>query len=304
MFTSEEFTVPAGHYSTRVLVCPIINKELEKELLCGMPEELSTSKFVLFTRSVELETGLKISFTCFDMIIKNPNSYINSDFIFNGKCFTNSELDPFPAEIFWDHEVIHDENLRYIRTRIIKDQSILFDMKLPPTTSSSYNYEYINGIVGILFIENLVERFKTDRVPFPFCQADQKTGIVNYRNNYKHAFYLQMPNLDDVVISEKLGFELGLQTGLKKEDFKQDSCLAALLQEGTGGSQGDLGMVPVGRYEFLIDQKTDEISDESSAKNLPHPFTLLENVEDLTKYDKFYNFIDRIIDYFYSKTSY
>lgn len=294
VFRPEKFPVPSGEYLSQVLVCPIINKELEKELLCGMPQELSTSNIMIYTRTIELNKNLKVSFTCADIIVKNSNLYLNTDFMFNGKCFTNGDVSNFPTEIFWDHEVMHEVSQKRVTTRVIKDSSTLFEMNLPPLKSRNYFYEPTNGIVGSLWIENFVEKYKTNRIPYPFCQEDLRTNLANYRNNYQDAFFLQLPNLDSIQISDKFGFELGFKSGLNKEDFQQDLCVAAILYEGKGGKDTSIS------YEFFVNSATGNISRESIAKNLPYPVSLLDsNVKNLGRSDKFYNFNDRLMDFVY-----
>lgn len=94
---------------------------------------------------------------------------------------TSVGLNPnFPSETFWDHEILHEDNSRYFRTRIFNDQSTLFDMKIPSLTSSEQIYEYIDDMYGKILIEDFADKLRTDRVLFPFCQADLKTAIFGF----------------------------------------------------------------------------------------------------------------------------
>ena len=61
------------------------------------------------------------------------------------------------------------------------------------------------------------------------------------------------------------------------------SCVAAILYEGKGGEDTSVS------YESYVDSATGDISRESIAKNLPFPVSILDNVKNFGRSDKFFN---------------
>ena len=63
-----------GYYTTvHTLQCPILNKDLEKELLCGLDAKYSTGNVILYSGFIKnvLSNGEDINLFCIDLVVDN-----------------------------------------------------------------------------------------------------------------------------------------------------------------------------------------------------------------------------------------
>ena len=129
----DPFFKPFG--SVHTLICPIISKELENELLCGLDKKYSLSKFIFYSGYASLNNGNKISISCIDILVKNMLENVDTEYLFHGKCYVN-----FPAytEEYLIHSVGMKESKDSFKYSLKSGNKEYYSIKMPPLNDSSY----------------------------------------------------------------------------------------------------------------------------------------------------------------------
>ena len=78
--------------SIHTLMCPIVDKDLEKELLCGLDAKYSTGNAILYSGFVMnyLPDGGSVNIFCIDLVVDNMMKNFDTRYVWHGKCFIDN----------------------------------------------------------------------------------------------------------------------------------------------------------------------------------------------------------------------
>lgn len=224
---------PALRGSVHVLRCPIISKELEDELLCGLDPKYSTHEIVFYSGFINdpYPAGIpgappKLSITCIDVIVHNMLKNLDTKFLWHGKCYMNL---PAPTEVYFPHDVSMRFDNHSTEYNLTESGKTLYNLKMPALSDPSYTTYQLPDNKSLSTVHIHMHDKFSSMGPVPdFCPAKPlSTSVMNINfGNMKKSYYLKLKNLDDLTISPDFSVKLGLKNPLNKASLDQTKCIA------------------------------------------------------------------------------
>lgn len=299
--TIDESDIKGFYGTVHVLMCPVLNEDLHKELLCGLDERYSTRNVVIYSGFTKnLKTDLNVF--CIDLVVENSLKRFNTQYLWHGKCFTSTSQ---PTEYLFPHNISFIDGKEKAIYELNKNQKILYKASLPALNDTNYETHDIKDDEYLTTSHfHLFENFYTKEIK-EYCPANAylNTGImtINFGKMDK-TYNKKLNNLDDIFIDDNLGKHFGFKAPFNKKSFDNTNCVASFWH--------DLGLMETGR--ILAVDKNSQVpplkSDKSlsTTKTLPEPYVnmkakLIEQMRTLTEKQrtKSFDINNAIMDVFY-----
>lgn len=288
--------VGGGVGDVHILSCPITNKELATELLCGLDPNYSTNRLVIYSGWLEPVPNIKLFITCIDIIIDNMIENINTNYLWHGKCFTSF---PSSTEVFLNHSLSFDKNVAFTGFTIRdENKTILYSVKSPPLDHKAYTFYKVplNQNFSTQHIHRHRNFFPTG--PEPFCESNQSTSFMNINfANMDGAYYLKLRDLRGFFFHKDLHKLFGLKSTLGAADLVQSQCTVGWW---TDIKSMDTWRAVVVEKNTTVPVTANDIS-LSKAGLFPSPYTNLTEYTlhqlYMSKCQKIYNVNDKLMDF-------
>lgn len=221
---------------THVLKCPIVSKELEKELLCGLDPNFSLSDFLFSSGFIDnpypasvKSAPKKISITCVSVVVKNMFVNVRTKNLWHGKCFMSS-----PNQIGYflpqsDVSIKYSENSTDFNMKNAGQD--LYSFKMPSLEQASTTDQLDHSQILSMTALNIFEDFFSNRSVSDFCPAKPlSTGILNMKLGVKKVRYYKLRNLDGLRIHPDFSKTFGLKNPINKEALDESRCVASIFK--------------------------------------------------------------------------
>jgi len=200
------------------IVCDVKNKELQEELICGMDAKLSINKFIIYSGYIDLIPGDKkeVSLICLDLIMENKIPILQTDHIWQGKCFGNYAS---TSEILLNQNINMDNTSENVFYSIEFNDQVKFNITSPPFSSNEYTrINTTNLNVTSAHIHRHGVYF--DNTVGEFCDDDEMTSIMSIKFvNFKNVYYSRIKN-SDVYMSSDFFTMFGFKNQYSMDDLE------------------------------------------------------------------------------------
>ena len=207
--------------SVHTLACPISNKCLHDELLCGLDPKYSTSYLIFYSGFINnVNPKGPIHITCVDLNVKNMLTNVDTKYLWFGKCFMNV---PSSTELLLAHDLKLEREETFTSYAFGINNTTYYKATLPPLTDSAYTFTPIADDVN--FSTQHIHSFSSfyQSTPEPFCAANESSAIMNINFGKMEGTYaLKLKNLDNVFIHEDFGKMLGIKSSLTRNDLVEN----------------------------------------------------------------------------------
>ena len=220
---------PQINIAVHLLTCPIVNKKLEKELLCGLDPKYSTSHIIFYSGYIKNTINPFISIACVDLIVTNMLENVETKYLWHGKCFFSPR--PAATEIYknFSIDLIKDDDFTEFT---IKQENVFYRAKLPKLTDPSYTVDRPkNTLLSTQNTHLFTNFFSTYEQTY--CHKNLSTAVMNINfKDFEGLYYLKLENLDDITFGQDYGKFLGLENLNGKEDLDNSACAASFMIDG------------------------------------------------------------------------
>ena len=293
-------SAPGWKGTVHALMCPLLDKELEKELLCGMDPKYSKSTLVISTVT---QSVFPVNLFCIELMLDNMLKDVNGHYIRHGKCFMNA---PDQVEVFFDHKIEVKETKDLTMIKASANGEIFYESDLPglevENAYETFELPEEDFITGTHI--NYFEHFYSKQVG-EWCPAKPQGAslmTVNFGQTNKF-FTRKLENLDHVFVSDKMASLFGLKNPLNKDSFDASNCVTTFVHDIK--LMDNYNVIAVDRGTSIPLNK-DTVSHATTA-NLPMPFdkmgreiirnmTVLTEVQRHNKFDLNNALMDKFYD--------
>jgi len=185
--------------NVNVLACDIQSPKLLEELLCGMDSKLSTNKVVIYSGYIDIIPGgaKEVNIFCVDLIMDNVLESLNSNYLWQGKCFHNN---PSASEILFSSQLALDENEEKVVYTMKVNDNLKMQVNSPPLSSGTYlkvTPSNLNVTTAHIHRHNT---FYDDSVG-KFCDTNEMASIMNINFVGTEQIYYSKIDNKDVYLS-------------------------------------------------------------------------------------------------------
>ena len=223
--------IPKAKGTVHTLLCPILNKDLEKELLCGLDPAYSTSNVIIYSGYIGEVGPTPINIFCVDLIIHNKLKNVNTKYLWHGKCFINVAS---PTEVFLPHDINFEDSATNTVYSMKVNDNLIYEAKLPALNEENYKtYDIQDDEYLTTSHFHIFDYFYTKEVN-SYCpvNAKQETSFMTINfGNIEKVYLKKLNNLDDIFIDENFGKNFGFSAPFNKESLDNTNCVASFLHE-------------------------------------------------------------------------
>jgi len=298
---SEKLT-PDLYGSIHILQCPLVNKDLEKELLCGLHAKYSTGNVLLYSGSIKnvLSNGDDINLFCIDLVVDNMLKNFDTRYLWHGKCFISSLS---PTEVLLDHKIEFKDTVNQTMYSITTNGSMIYKASLPALKEQNYAaYDVKDDEYLTTSHFHIFDDFYTPKIK-DYCPTKvQDTGLMTVKFGKMDKVYLRkLDNLNDIFIAENFGKYFGFSSSFNKNSLDINNCVTGFIH--------DIKYMDTGRAIAVNKDVTiplaEDVKSLSTTKTIPAPFDdidvdIIRQLGVLTELQKSQSFDvnNAIMDYF------